>query len=87
MMDYENTEGVIVAGMLRLVCMRGTQHDSILLHLGVKAVKGGGGGRGSSQSSTGEIPPPTGQSWQHHAQLGVLEALTLSSSSGRKPAL
>lgn len=33
-------EGVIVAWMLRLMCMRGTQHDSILLHLGVRAAGG-----------------------------------------------
>ena len=30
----------MVAGMLRLVCVRGTQRDSILLHLGVRTVGG-----------------------------------------------
>lgn len=38
--ELEDKEGVIVAGMLRLVCVRGTQHDSILLHLGVRTVGG-----------------------------------------------
>lgn len=61
----ENKEGVIVAGMLRLVCVRGTQHDSILLHLGVRTV-------GGSQSSTGKISSPTGQNWEHPATVGVL---------------
>lgn len=66
--------------MLSLVCVRGTQHDSILLHLGVRTV-------GGSQSSTGKISSPTGQTWErpYRKGLSVCPATQISSLQTRTP--